>query len=832
MATRTFDVTVNHVQWDDDRAWTEGPAGFGKGLWVVGSSAATGGTPGKARIFLKFDTNWSSMHAINSATLHMKINDALGVPVDLELKAITANWSAGSMTWATMPGTAVSTLRTESDSSGWVTYSITDIIKYYAPTDIAGGGGNSNFGLMIRMEVETNADALNYYSISDAGSEPYITVNYDVNTGPNAPTLTEPDNEEVVNDTTPNFEFTHDDDQSNVISAYQVQVRQQGSGSDWSTLIWDSTKTSTSDETPSVTCGVTLNRGTRYLFRARTWDEHDVAGTWSGGRGFTIASLPVGTVTSPGTDVAAPLAYTAGSDTTPHFQVTWTFSCAEGGTQASADIKVYDSAGSSLLHTHAHSGSAVTANLTGYLPTNGTKYQISVTPVCSHGATGSESAKKRCQVRWGRAAYRADLGAAPVSLSVAVASTLNSGQIIMEYGSHTATTPEPTDWKGDISEVTKNRYVWHRVTILPQAVASPTSPQLLSVIFTYSALSLTPDNWSLASIASIDVGTYVYGTQSLKHAGDGTSKTSTQTVSVVEDTNYVLSGRIKTQGTATATIELFDTTASAVVATVSASNDTDWTRYQTDVWNSGSNSTIQVRVRTQGSGTAWFDALKLEASTVVTPWTPGFLGNAVTLDAGGVQIDALAGGVFRLRGSTGGTRDVISLDQTGLEFGGDTELDSPSAGVLAIDGQIVGLREAALRGQRATSNQSIANNTATTLIYNSNVGEDDEEADLSLNTSTGVVTVARAGWYAVTGGCRWANNTTGNRHIFVVHQGNTVARSSVEAGGEQWYQNIATLLLCAASDTIEIQVSQDSGGNLDIVQSAHNFIGIHRIRPD
>lgn len=685
MATRTFDVTVNHIQWDDDRSWTEGPAGFGKGVIVQGDAAATGISQ-KARIFLKFNTNWSSMHAINSATLHIREKEGL-VPAAIQLKSITSGWTAGSMTWATMPGTADLTPETENNAGeGWRTYDVTDIILRYAPTDV-GGQGESNFGLMIRMDDENGNDAVLYYSISDAGKEPYITVNYDVNTAPNAPTLTEPDNEEVVNDTTPNFEFTHNDDESNVISAYQVQVRQQGSGSDWSTLIWDSTKTSTIDETPSVTCGATLNRGTRYLFRARTWDEHDVAGAWSSGRGFTIASLPVGAVTDPGTDVAAPLYYNAGTDTTPKFRVTWTFSCAEGGTQASADIKVYDEAGSSLLHTHAHSGAEVTADLSGYAPTNGTKYQISVTPTCSHGAAGSESAKKRCRVRWGRAAYVADLGAAPVSLSVAVASTLNSGQVVLEYGSHTAATPEPTDWKADIAEVTKNRYVWHRVTILPQSVASPTSPQLLSVIFTYSANALSPDNWSLASIASVDVGTYVYGTQSLKHAGDGTSKVSTQIIPVVTNTDYILSGRVKTQGTATATIELYDAVGAVVVASAAADDDTDWTRYQTDVWNSGSNDTVTVRIRTQGTGTAWFDALKTEASLVVTPWQPGYVGTAVTLDAGGIGVDGSAGGVFRLRGSSGGTYDTVKLDAHGLLFG-DVEVYGSATGEVTVSGNL------------------------------------------------------------------------------------------------------------------------------------------------
>ena len=50
---------------------------------------------------------------------------------------------------------------------------------------------------------------------------------------------------------------------------------------------------------------------------------------------------------------------------------------------------------------------------------------------------------------------------------------------------------------------------------------------------------------------------------------------------------------------------------------------------------------MQVLLNANGAmdANAWYDAIKLEASTVVTPWTPGFLGKAVALDAGGMSVD-------------------------------------------------------------------------------------------------------------------------------------------------------------------------------------------------
>jgi hypothetical protein len=103
-------------------------------------------------------------------------------------------------------------------------------------------------------------------------------------------------------------------------------------------------------------------------------------------------------------------------------------------------------------------------------------------------------------------------------------------------------------------------------------------------------------------------------------------------------------------------------------------------------WDSGNNTQVTVRCVEEGAvgTTSWFDAIKLEASTVVTPWAPGYIADAVVLDAGGLQIDASQGGIFRLKGSAGGARDTVELGPNGLNFGGDgtAPLASPFAGML------------------------------------------------------------------------------------------------------------------------------------------------------
>lgn len=486
------------------------------------------------------------------------------------------------------------------------------------------------------------------------------------NSLPTAPTLTSPANGAIVNDLTPDLDWTHNDPDGDVQSARQLQV---DNNSDFSSPLWDSTLTTSA--TIQTYGGSALSRGTTYYWRVRTKDAVGY-GPWSSARNFKIASLPTTSVTSPSADgVAAPLYYTAGSDTTPKFRIGWSFSCPDGGTQSSAIIRIYDTGGV-LLHTHNHSGSATTADLSGYAPTNGSFYRVSAQVTCSHGAQSTETANasRDMRARWGRASYRADLGATPLTLSATVSSTANSGQVIVEYGSTTGTTPEPTDWKATIAEVTKRRYVWHRATLMPQAVAAPTSPTVNQVLISYSANVLTPDDWVLSGVALVDLGTFVYGTQSIRHTEDGTGNAheTYQIVPCVAGTDYIFSGRIKTQADPGAFLQVFDAGSNELLAGVSATADTDWTRYATPVFNSGAATSLKVRLRTgslDAASIAWFDALKLEASKVVTPWTPGFLGEAVVLDAGGLMVDAAAGGVFRLRTGDG---DAIRLTDDGLEM--------------------------------------------------------------------------------------------------------------------------------------------------------------------
>jgi len=423
-------------------------------------------------------------------------------------------------------------------------------------------------------------------------------------------------------------------------------------------------------------------------------------------------SLPTASVSVPSADgQAAPLYYTAGTNTTPKFRITWTYNCPDGHAQASAVIKVYADPAGGALHTHNHSGAAVTADLSGYAPANGTAYNITVNATCDGGLASGESStsNRTCRPRWSRASYYYNMGATPPvgwgSPTINSTSDATSANVV-EYSSSTSTS-EPGTWYSSLAATPlpsgANNYVWHRVTQYAWGSASPTKPAVQDVTLRWSSVTLVADNWTTDARFVVDTATEKFGTQSIKGTPTGAgpftinAKTGANNyVPVQPDTDYVLSYYVKSDGNTGAKVRVTETDLSTVIVEGTAeTTEVDWRRHPLSAaeilkFNSGSRTAVGIVLSVGGTNgaQAWFDAIKLEASTVVTPWTPGFIGGGVAVDAGGLQVDASAGGVFRLRGSTGGARDIVELGTTGLKFGGSETLDSQASGILAASGDL------------------------------------------------------------------------------------------------------------------------------------------------
>jgi hypothetical protein len=192
--------------------------------------------------------------------------------------------------------------------------------------------------------------------------------------------------------------------------------------------------------------------------------------------------------------------------------------------------------------------------------------------------------------------------------------------------------------------------------------------------------------------------------------GAGPFKLYSYAVSLRAGRSYILTGLMKSQGNSGAQFRLEDSVGNillgGVVGGLPAGNiespklvaDQQWynaarndtVRYRTPVYVAAADMTAYVVVLAGGTAGAkcWFDAMKLEESTVATPWSPAAIG-AVVIDAGGVQVDGTRGGILRYKGSTGGARDTVEGYQKGLLLGGDTELISPSVGNLAANGALL-----------------------------------------------------------------------------------------------------------------------------------------------
>lgn len=649
------------------------------------------------RSLLGFNYSFAGMVSITSAVLNIKTSSqyyvAFGSDPDIEIRRITSSWSEGTASSMTA-GNAVVYPGPNTVSTNMVTADITTAENTWEAITITSlvqdaFANNVFYGLNIRAADEATAsDVTEFYAREYGSNDAYITVTYSTNTVPNAPTVNSPTASELISSTTPTISITHSDPQGDAASSFDIQIdatTAAGVEPDWASMVW-STTNDTSDLINPITkvVGSALTRGTWYALRARTADTLG-DGAWSATRFFKVASLPTATVTTPTAGHTAKVYYTAGTNTTPKLTVAWTFSDANGHAQTGASIKVYaDSAGvpGALLHTHAHTGSATTANLTGYAPTNGTKYHISVTPTCSM-LTGNESTKNITRVRWGRASYFYDMVTPPTNFGVPTfsASVPTNTALTVEYAT-TASTVEPSTWYSTLAAAgTPARYVWHRTTMMAWGSAAPTSPTLNDITFTYNSNVISPDNWTLGAGVTIDASTFVYGTQSLKLTGNGAALNASQVVTgLIPGLVYSVSGRIKSVGNSGSRIMVMDvagliTYGLAPSPPVAATqefgqldaNGNDISRVSATF--TAVSESVRVYCYMAGAvGTfAWFDALKIEQSSVVTPWTPGFVGGGVSVDAGGIQVDALSGGVFRLRGSAG---TITELDGDSLSMSG------------------------------------------------------------------------------------------------------------------------------------------------------------------
>ena len=120
--------------------------------------------------------------------------------------------------------------------------------------------------------------------------------------------------------------------------------------------------------------------------------------------------------------------------------------------------------------------------------------------------------------------------------------------------------------------------------------------------------------------------------------------------------------------------------------------------------------------------------------------------------------------------------------------------------------------------------QSIANSTVTALAFNSERYDTDAFHDTSASTSRLTVPSGLDGKYLITGTLQFAANATGSRVVSVRLNGTTTIAQHRGPGfsGDPTDLSIVTVYDLVASNYVELVVSQNSGGALNVVTNANH----------
>jgi hypothetical protein len=175
---------------------------------------------------------------------------------------------------------------------------------------------------------------------------------------------------------------------------------------------------------------------------------------------------------------------------------------------------------------------------------------------------------------------------------------------------------------------------------------------------------------------------------------------------------------------------------------------------------------------------------------------------ATAIDAKGDLIVGTGADTFaRLAvGTNGHTLVADSAEATGLKWA------APASG-------------ASFKGvslYKSGGTQSLSNNTATAITYDSETFDTDAFHSTSTNTSRITIPAGLGGYYHVLVRCAWNLNATGVRFVWIYKNGSELVKVDELAGNNTVYvftQGSAVLNL-AANDYIEMYGSQTSGGAL------------------
>lgn len=134
---------------------------------------------------------------------------------------------------------------------------------------------------------------------------------------------------------------------------------------------------------------------------------------------------------------------------------------------------------------------------------------------------------------------------------------------------------------------------------------------------------------------------------------------------------------------------------------------------------------------------------------------------------------------------------------------------------------------------RRTTTQSIANSSQTKVIFNTELFDTDNIADIA--GANDRLVIQTAGVYMLTAAAEWASNFTGYRDLEIHLNGATspVLASGRHAGQGSGVNSVTTFARLSVSDFLTMHVLQTSGAalNVGLVDSAHTELGALWLAP-
>jgi hypothetical protein len=672
------------------------------------------GTKYRSAVRFTPPADWQGWTAITSATLYLTTTDFAHVgPVSSTIYARRmpsgAPWMGSSGSQNCNNGFSASNASQYSDigptSTDQVTFATgpgANVKRGIDVTAMVRSYWNANAArVVIVLDGVGSSDVTEFWSSEVSGKEPYLVINYDTASPPLAPTLVDPDPTGIdVPSVRPQFQWKHNATGGDPQTAADIEVY------NGATLLTTLHPAYPTDQV--VNCNVDLPRGVQLSWRVRTYDVSG-AGPWSSTGLFAVDPLPV-VVINP----ARSMVFASGA---PRLVVNWSLGSGSGvqrayRVQAGAFDSGWINDPTGTVGSYTLSTVPVTDNVP--VPVTVSVDSHAQPPAPDYGARAS--AVQSFNPRYGLTVHRRDLTTAPIawlSATVVAPAPPAGASLKVQYGSDPAANAVPASgWLDDISGLPLSRYVYWRAWFIPSATAGPTLDSV--TIKATGGATGALDQWSTVKGGSTfvppwsaDAAEYVYGSRSARCdvSGAGPFLLYSTPILLRANRSYILTGLMKSLGNSGAQFQLRDDSNAVVMSSEATPRpiqsdvltaDTlfydparlDVQRYKTPVFVApGADITVYVVLKAGGvaGSKAWFDAVKLEESTVATPWSPGAVG-ATVVDAGGVQIDGSKGGVFRYKGRNGGLRDVVGGGPQGLLFAGDTELTSPSTGALYVNG--------------------------------------------------------------------------------------------------------------------------------------------------